>query len=281
MSKIEMINLSYSYPGTEKQILTDINVSIEEGEFVMLTGPSGCGKTTVCRCLNGLIPHFYGGELKGEVNVCDLSVKANPMSKLSQYVGYVFQNPDNQLFALTVEKDVAFGLENLALPMNEIKSSIDWAMEIVGISDLRNSSPNELSGGQKQLVAIACVLAMRPRILIMDEPTSNLDPMAAKRMFDIIKSLNEEFGITVILVEHRLDLLSTYVNRVIVMDKGRIRIDGSPKSVLSSLESRIIGIGIPKVIRLHQEIKNEGFDIGDVPLTVEDFAFAFRRMVQT
>ncbi len=281
MSKIEMINLSYSYPGTEKQILADINVTIEEGEFIMLTGPSGCGKTTLCRCLNGLIPHFYGGELKGEVNVCDLSVKSNPMSELSQHVGYVFQNPDNQLFALTVEKDVAFGLENLALPRNEIKNSIDWAMKIVGISDLRNSSPNELSGGQKQLVAIACVLAMRPRILIMDEPTSNLDPMAAKSMFDIIKSLNEEFGITVILVEHRLDLLSTYVNRVIVMDKGRIRIDGSPKSVLSSLESQIIGIGIPKVIRLQQEIKNEGFDMGDVPLTVEDFVFAFRRMVQT
>ena len=281
MSKIEMINLSYSYPGTEKQILTDINVSIEEGEFIMLTGPSGCGKTTLCRCLNGLIPHFYGGELKGEVNVCDLSVKSNPINKLSQYVGYVFQNPDNQLFALTVEKDVAFGLENLALPMNEIKSSIDWAMEVVGISDLRKSSPNELSGGQKQLVAIACVLAMRPRILIMDEPTSNLDPMAAKRMFDIIKSLNEEFGITIILVEHRLDLLSTYVNRVIVMDKGRIRIDGSPKSVLSSLESQIIGIGIPKVIRLHQEIKNEGFDMGDVPLTIEDFALAFRRVIRT
>lgn len=281
MSKIEMINLSYSYPGTEKPILNDINVTIEEGEFIMLTGPSGCGKTTLCRCLNGLIPHFYGGELEGEVSVCGLSVKSNPMSELSQHVGYVFQNPDNQLFALTVEKDVAFGLENLALPRNEIKSNIDWAMEIVGISELRNSSPNELSGGQKQLVAIACVLAMRPRILIMDEPTSNLDPMAAKRMFDVIKSLNEKFGITVVLVEHRLDLLSTYVNRVIVMDEGSIKIDGSPKIVLSSPESQIIGIGIPKVIRLHQEIKNEGFDMGEIPLTVEDFTSAFRRMTQT
>jgi len=281
MSKIEMINLSYSYPGTEKPILNDINVTIEEGEFIMLTGPSGCGKTTLCRCLNGLIPHFYGDELEGEVSVCGLSVKSNPMSELSQHVGYVFQNPDNQLFALTVEKDVAFGLENLALPRNEIKSNIDWAMEIVGISELRNSSPNELSGGQKQLVAIACVLAMRPRILIMDEPTSNLDPMAAKRMFDIIKSLNEKFGITVVLVEHRLDLLSTYVNRVIVMDEGSIKIDGSPKIVLSSPESQIIGIGIPKVIRLYQEIKNEGFDMGEIPLTVEDFTSAFRRMTQT
>lgn len=281
MSKIEMINLSYSYSGTEKQILSDINITIEEGEFIMLTGPSGCGKTTLCRCLNGLIPHFYGGEMEGEVNVCDLSVKSNPMSELSQHVGYVFQNPDNQLFALTVEKDVAFGLENLALPSDEIKNSIDWAMEIVGISELRNSSLNELSGGQKQLVAIACVLAMKPKILIMDEPTSNLDPMAAKRMFDVIKRLNEKFGITVILVEHRLDLLSTYVDRVIVMDEGRIKIDGSPKIVLNSLESQIIGIGIPKVIRLYQEIKNEGFDMGDIPLTVEEFTSAFRGMVRT
>ncbi len=280
MSKIETINLSYSYPGAEKQILADIDLKIDEGEFIMLTGPSGCGKTTLCRCLNGLIPHFYGGKVEGEVNVCGINVKSNPMSKLSQYVGYVFQNPDNQLFALTVEKDVAFGLENLALPRNEIKNNVDWAMETVGISELKNTSPNELSGGQKQLVAIACVLAMKPRILIMDEPTSNLDPMAAKRMFGIVKKLNEKIGMTVILVEHRLDLLSTYVDRVIVMDEGCIKIDGSPKIVLNSLESQILGIGIPKVIRLYQDIKREGFDMGGIPLTVEDFTTAFRRMVQ-
>jgi len=280
MSQIETIDLSYLYPGAEKSTLVDINLTIEEGEFVMLTGPSGCGKTTLCRCLNGLIPHFYGGKMGGGVNVCGIDVKSNPMSKLSQHVGYVFQNPDNQLFALTVERDVAFGLENLALPRKEIKNSIDWAMETVGISELRNASPNELSGGQKQLVAIACVLAMKPRILIMDEPTSNLDPMAAKRMFDIVKKLNEKFGMTVILVEHRLDLLSTFVNRVIVMAEGCIKIDGSPKIVLNSLESQILGIGIPKVIRLYQDIKREGFDIGGIPLTVEEFASSFRRRLQ-
>jgi len=276
---IEISDLSYSYPGSSRMALRDIDLVLEEGELVMLTGPSGCGKTTLCRCLNGLIPHFYGGEFSGEVVVSGLSVREKPISSLSQHVGYVFQNPDNQLFALSVERDIAFGLENLAMPRDEIRRRVDWAMEIVGVSALRHLPPHELSGGEKQKVAIACILAMQPEVVIMDEPTSNLDPVAARRMFDLIKDLNHELGLTVILVEHRLDLISTYVNRVVVMDGGRIRMDGSPRDVLDSVEARLLGLGIPKITRLYQELREEGLDFEDVPLTVAEFSSAFRGLV--
>jgi energy-coupling factor transporter ATP-binding protein EcfA2 len=269
---IEIENLSYTYPGLSKPSISDITLSIERGSFVTLTGPSGCGKTTLCRCINGLIPHFYGGEVTGEVTVSNLTVQDQPISELAQHVGFVFQNPENQLFSLSVEREIAFGLENLALPRQEMNDRLQWALDVVDIKDLRKRSPYELSGGQKQRVAIASVIAMKPKILIFDEPTSSLDPLAATELFKTISSLNKNLGLTIILVEHRLDLLSTLTNRVIVLDSGEVKMNGKPIDIFGSPLAKTIGIGIPKIVRLYQEIVNNGSSKKPSPLSVEDFA---------
>jgi energy-coupling factor transporter ATPase len=269
-------NLSYTYPAANKQAIQNIDLKIEEGEFVIITGPSGCGKTTLCRCLNGLIPHFYGGKLTGEIEVAKMNILDHQVNELAQHVGFIFQNPENQLFSLSVERDIAFGLENMALPVEEIRKRVDWALEITGISDLRDRSPNELSGGQQQKVAIACVLAMKPKIMVLDEPTSFLDPLSAKNLLEIIHKLHRELKLTILLVEHKLDLAAKYSDRLIVMNNGRIRLDGKPRDILSLTEARLIGIGSPKVTRLYQIILEEGLNLPFAPLTPEELAGQLR-----
>jgi energy-coupling factor transporter ATP-binding protein EcfA2 len=277
---IEVKNLSYIYPNTSEPILSNIDLTIDAGDMVLVTGPSGCGKTTLCRCLNGLIPHFYKGELEGEVTIANLSVADHSISELAQHVGFVFQDPENQLFALSVEKDVAFGLENLAVPRNEMRKNVDWALDLLGISQLKDSAPFELSGGQQQRVAIASVIAMKPDIIILDEPTSFLDPLTAKNLFDIIQQLNRELGITILLVEHRLNLLSTYVKRIILMEQGNIRIDGDPIEVLTSELASKLGIGIPKMIQLYQALSSQGIKLGPPTLSIHEFSSRVKRRLK-
>src|SRR4030042_138519 len=210
MAMIETKNLTYTYPGGTKPSISGVSIKVEKGEFVLITGPSGCGKTTLCRCFNGLIPHFYQGELQGEITVAGMDTTKHPTHAMAKSVGLVFQNPENQLFALSIEKDVAFGLENLGVSRTEMRQKVDWALNQTGIYDIRERSPHEISGGQQQRVAIASVLAMQPEIMVLDEPTSFLDPLSAERIFEVIARLNKEQGITVILVEHRLDLTAKY-----------------------------------------------------------------------
>ncbi|MEM3699360.1 MAG: ATP-binding cassette domain-containing protein [Candidatus Bathyarchaeia archaeon] len=273
MSVIETKNLTYTYPGGTKPSISDVSIKIEKGEFALITGPSGCGKTTLCRCFNGLIPHFYQGELKGEITVAGLDVLKNPIYEMAKHVGLVFQNPENQLFALSVEKDVAFGLENLGVPREEIRKRVDWALNLTGIYDLRERAPHELSGGQQQRVAIASILAMQPEVMVLDEPTSFLDPLSAKKIFEVIYELNKKLGITVVLVEHRLDLTARYTNHIIVMDDGKVVLDGEPHKILSSEEARLIGIGIPKATRLYHILRKDGVKLGNtIPLSSDEMA---------
>jgi energy-coupling factor transporter ATPase len=273
MTVIETKNLTYTYPGGTKPSISDVSIKIEKGEFTLITGPSGCGKTTLCRCFNGLIPHFYQGELKGEITVAALNVLENPIYEMAKHVGLVFQNPENQLFALSVEKDVAFGLENLGVPREEMQKRVDWALNLTGIYDLRERAPHELSGGQQQRVAIASILAMRPEVMVLDEPTSFLDPLSAKKIFEVIYELNKRLGITVVLVEHRLDLTAKYANHIIVMDDGKVVLDGEPREILSSEEARLIGIGIPKATRLYHILRKDGVKLGNtVPLSSDEMA---------
>jgi energy-coupling factor transporter ATP-binding protein EcfA2 len=280
MSIVELCNVSYSYPSTNAFALADVNLTINEGEFLILTGPSGCGKTTLCRCLNGLIPHFYRGELTGNVVVNGLSTEAYPISELAQNVGFVFQNPENQLFALSVEKDIAFGLENLAIPRDEIRDNVEWAMDVTGISHLRDRAPYELSGGQQQRVAIASILAMKPKILVLDEPTSFLDPLASKTLFEVIRNLNQKLRLTIILVDHRLDLLVTYATRIVIMDKGGIMADGPLRTILNLPELKSLGIGLPKVVQLYQMLQANGVTLSKIPISVEEFVSEFREMLK-
>lgn len=280
MAIIETKNLTYTYPGGAKPSISDVSIKVEKGEFVLITGPSGCGKTTLCRCFNGLIPLFYGGKLEGEVVVADLKVVEHSIYELARHVGLVFQNPENQLFALSVEKDVAFGLENLAIPRDEMRRRVDWALQMTGIEGLSERPPHELSGGQQQRVAIACVLAMQPDVMILDEPTSFLDPVGAQKIFEVISELNKKLGITVILVEHRLDLASKYANHVIVMDKGRVVLDGEPREVFGSEKARLIGVGVPKATRLYQILGENGISLDRVPVTSEEAAILLREVLK-
>jgi energy-coupling factor transporter ATP-binding protein EcfA2 len=277
---IEADGLTYQYPNALRPALERVSLKIERGEFVILTGPSGCGKTTLCRCFNGLIPHFYQGELQGDIRVGGLRVAEHPTHELATRVGLVFQNPENQLFALSVEKDVAFGLENLGVPRGQMRKEVDWALEKTGISDLRERPPHELSGGQKQRVAIASIIAMRPDVMVLDEPTSFLDPLGAERIFGVISDLNRSLEMTVVLVEHRLDLAAKYANHVIVMDHGRIALDGDPRTILGSEKARLLGVGVPKATRLYQILHEDGVVASDrVPLTTEDMTELLRTVL--
>ena len=256
MALIETKSLTYTYPGAEKPSISDVSVKVEKGEFVLITGPSGCGKTTLCRTFNGLIPQFYQGELKGEITVAGLDAAKHPTYEMAKHVGLVFQNPENQLFALSVEKDVAFGLENLGFDRQEMRKRVDWALNLTGISDLRERSPH---------------LAMQPEIIVLDEPTSFLDPLSAEKIFEVIHDLNKKLGLTVILVEHRLDLTAKYANHIIIMDQGKVRFDGETRSILSNEETRLIGVGIPKATLLYEMLKKDGANLNSVtPLSSEE-----------
>jgi len=270
MAIIEVSSLSFTYTGTQQPAIRNVDLRVEPAEFILLVGPSGCGKSTLCRCLNGLIPHFHTGEMKGKVLVMGQDTSTTPTFVLSQNVGFVFQNPENQLFALSVENDVAFALENLGYPRDEIRRRVDFALRTVGIESLKHKSPFELSGGQQQRVAIASVLAMQPRLMVFDEPTSFLDPLSARNLIRSISEIQAATGMAVILVEHRLDLAARYATRIVVMEKGRIAEDGPPTRVLARDETEVYGVGIPKIVKLAKLLNKDLHIFNKLPLTVEE-----------
>ncbi|HEY49789.1 MAG TPA: ABC transporter ATP-binding protein, partial [Dehalococcoidia bacterium] len=247
-----------------------VNLDIGDGEFVLVTGPSGCGKSSLCRCFNGLIPHFYGGRIGGSVQVQGLDVMKHATRELATKVGMVFQDPENQLVSTEVEREIAFGLENLAFTRDVIAKRVEESLDTLGISDLRHRPVHELSGGEKQKVVIASVLALHPDILVLDEPTSELDPKGAEEVLSIVQRLNDELGITVILIEHRLDRVVHLVDRMIVLNEGTVAADGNPKSVLANGDITSAGVGVPPIVRMVQGLKSRGVNIDDVPLTVKE-----------
>jgi len=277
VAAISARNLSFKYAGAEKPSMEDVTFSIDQGSFTILTGPSGCGKTTLCRCLNGLIPNFYSGELSGELVVDGVNVEGKATAELATHIGFVFQNPENQLFSLSVERDVGFGLENLSVPREEALRRVEWAMRATGIYELREKAPHELSGGQQQRAAIAGVLAMRPNILVLDEPTSFLDPKSAEEIVAVIAKLGRDLGLTILLVEHRLDIVSRYADRVVVMDAGKIRLDGPPREAYND-QARLIGIGLPRVTMLFHLLRSDGINLRN-PITVEEASDELRKLM--
>jgi len=269
---IEVKDLGFKYAGTDFYAIRAVNLEIDEGEFVVLAGKSGCGKTTLLRCLNGLIPHFYEGEFEGRVLIDGIDTRECPPHILSQKAGMVFQNPDNQLFALSVEADIAFPLENLGLPREEIRDRVEWALKLLGIEELRKRSPFELSAGQKQKVAIASVLAMKPKILLLDEPTSSLDPVSAKNLIDAIIDLNRRHGLTILISEHRLTHLIPHADKLAIMDRGRIIYFDDPRRILKE-DVLMYGVSIPRVVEVAREMRRIGgcIPFRDIPLSVKEF----------
>ncbi|OYT62836.1 MAG: energy-coupling factor ABC transporter ATP-binding protein [Thermofilum sp. ex4484_15] len=278
---IEVINLSFKYEGTEEYALNNVNLRIKEGEYVVITGPSGSGKSTLCRTLNGLIPHFYRGHMEGDIRIFGISTRAKRTHELARLVGMVFQESENQLFLSSVEREIAFGLENLGLPRDYIRKRVKWALRNFKLEGLKDKAPYELSGGQQQKVAIASVMAMSPRILVLDEPTSNLDPLSAFEIIALIHQVNKAMGVTVILVEHRLELALKYATRLILMKEGRVITDGDPREVITSKEARSLGIGIPKVVEVYKRLKEEGIELPRIPLSSEELALGVRGCLAT
>lgn len=266
---LDHVNYTYS-AGTayEKHALKDINLVIPDGQFIGLIGHTGSGKSTLIQHLNGLIKAtsgaiYYDGH---DIYDDDFSKK-----ELRTKVGLVFQYPEHQLFETTVVKDVEFGPKNMKLPQLEVQMRTFEAIKMVGISEeLYDASPFELSGGQKRRVAIAGVLAMKPEVLVLDEPTAGLDPMGRDEILDQIAAIQKERGITVILVSHSMEDVAKYVDRLIVMDHGSVQYDGTPKEVFSHYkELETMGLAAPQVTYVMESLKAQGMSVGDAT-TVEE-----------
>jgi len=279
MKIIEIKDLSFTYLGQSRPSLKNVNLEIGPGEFILVSGPSGGGKSTLCRCINGLIPHFYEGKLSGEVIVDGLSTKDTPTYILSQHVGMVFQNPQNQLFSLSVENDIAFALENLALPREEISSRVSEALKLMNLRELADRSPLELSGGQQQKVALASILALRPKVIMLDEPTSFLDPASAQQLINTVDEIRKNLGLTILMVEHRVDMIAPRATRMIVVHEGGVIYDGSPREFYERYDSHLYGVSTPKLARLSYELgrRIEGWpgvflDIDGFERAVREFA---------
>ncbi|MCQ5362165.1 MAG: energy-coupling factor ABC transporter ATP-binding protein [Candidatus Methanomethylicia archaeon] len=276
MIAISVKDLTYYYPRRRDPALVDINLEISSGEFVLITGPSGGGKSTLCRCLNGLIPNFYGGRLSGKINVMGIDVASATTSELSRHVGMVFQNPEDQITRMSVEAELAFGLENLGVEREEIYKRIREVAKLLRIEDLLNRSVEELSSGQQQKVAIGSVLVMRPEILVLDEPTSELDPRSARDLIDLIARLNRELGMTIVIVEHRLNFILEKADRLVIVNRGRVAVDDSPQEALRSREVGRLGASLPKVVQLYHALSEMGFTLSKVPLSIEQLETELR-----
>ena len=270
---IKLENVSYIYNMNtpfEKKALDNINITINERDFIGLIGHTGSGKSTLVQHLNGLIKPTEG---KVIVDGIDTKGSNENLLKVRQKVGLVFQYPEHQLFEETVYKDVAFGPINLGLDEDEVHKRVKTAIESVGLDfeKLKDRSPFELSGGQKRRVAIAGVLAMEPKVLVLDEPTAGLDPKGRDEILGRIKKLYEEKNITIILVSHSMEDIAKLVNRIIVMHKGKVVMDGKTREVFKEAERlEEIGLGIPQVTTFMREFKKKGNPVDDTVITVEE-----------
>ncbi len=271
-SILEIESLGFRYANAPRNAVADFSLEVKDESILVLAGPSGCGKSTLLRAVNGLIPHMYNGDYSGDVRVAGRSVKSSEMRELAQTVGFLFQNPENQIFMFSVERDVAFGLENLGVPHDEIRSRVDEAMELLGITSLAKRAPHELSDGQKQRVALAGVLAMRPKLVILDEPTSLLDPRTAKELVELVARLRRELGTTFLIVEHRLELLVEVADAMVVMSGGRKVLDGSPHEVLMGDQAEGYGVAVPAVTKLQKMLAGDGLVRGDKMMTGTELA---------
>ncbi len=249
--------------------MREIDLDVCSGEFVVIAGRAGAGKSTLCYTLNGLIPHSFGGRMEGSVIVCGLNTKEVLVPDLARKVGFVLQNAESQLVGLSVEEDAAFGLENLGMPRAEIESRVVWALETVRLGEFAARSPWTLSGGQKQRLAIAAAIALRPPLLVLDNPTAELDPVGKQEVMATLARLNAEFGITVVMVNQELEEVLPHASRLILMDDGRIAHAGSPAEVIDRAELVTnTGLRLPDVAEVAQRLREKKRWVGPLPVSV-------------
>lgn len=256
---IEIKELTFKYSGSKKNALENVSLTIEKGDFVGLIGESGAGKTTLCSCINGLIPHHYNGDFYGSVKIQGTDTFDIEPGKLALKVGSVFQDVDSQLVSFFVEDEILFGLENFGIQKDQIEQRITAALEALEIQELRHREISTLSGGQKQKVAIAAILALEPDILVLDEPTGELDPASSVQIFKLLQKLNKEKGITIVVAEQKIMLLCEYVKKLIVLEKGTLIHYGEIRSTLThQKEMEEAGINCPRVLTLTSRMAEEG-----------------------
>lgn len=255
-SVVSISNFGYAYPSFNPNdlpvwVLRDISLDIEEGEFISIMGATGGGKTTLCLALNGIVPQSTGGTINGRVLVDGLDTKRTPVPELARRVGLVFQDPETQFFNLTVEAEIAFGLETLGLDRSEMRERIAWALDLVALPGFETRSPFHLSGGEKQRVAIAAILAMLPKILVLDEPTASLDPLGKAEIFSVLRSLREQRNMTIIMAEQDSERIAEFSDRVIVLHHGTVELADTPAQVFTQVEKmHEIGLSVPQVSEL-------------------------------
>jgi energy-coupling factor transporter ATP-binding protein EcfA2 len=272
MSLIELEDVSFRYSGTSQMVLEDVNLSIEEGEFVAVFG---AGKSTLLMCLCGAIPHLLPGKFSGIVRVDGMDTQQHKIPEISRKVGVVLQDPENQLFNLTVEGDVVFGMENLQVPQGEMKARMEEALRTVRMLDFRRRMSHELSGGQKQRVAIASVLAMQPSILLMDEPTRELDPLGTEEVFEVLRRLKQQ-GKTIVMVENDPEHLAPLADKMVLLRNGRAELVAEPREFYRQIKGDT-KIRFPQVTELYFRLEGQ-MDLGPrVPITLEEGLEIFSR----
>lgn len=267
---ISLQNLSYQYALTEHPALNQISLDIAAGEYVAVMGACGAGKTSLCLTMNGIIPHMMAGGVEGRVLVAGHDTAETQVRELARTVGMVFDNPEFQLSQVTVRDEIALGLENTGVPRDEMLRRIGEVLDIVGLAGYEDRSPMTLSGGQQQRLAIAAALAMYPQVLVLDEPTSNLDPIGKEEVFAVAARLNRERGMTIVIVEHEVEVLAAYADRIVVMSAGSIVLNGPPREILSQVEALArYRTRPPQVTALAYALDQRGFKLPEFPVTLE------------
>ncbi len=268
---IELNNVTFTFDGEEKPVLSDLSFSLPAGSFSILVGPGGSGKSTLCNLLNGRIPHLIPGRLEGSVLIDSMNSADTEMKELSCSVGYVFQDPENMFATLSVEDEIAFGPENLIHPAEQIKSSVDELLELTELAPYRKNLVWNLSGGQIQKLGLASVLAMKPKIIVLDEPTANLDPAASRQVHELILSLRSE-GITVLLVTRELDDFMAEADQILVLEDGQLAASGEPCSLLSEKGEYInsLGIWLPETVEIGLGLKKLGYSVPIIPIRIDE-----------
>lgn len=269
---IELKNVSFKYELQEEKTIKNLDLHVQQGEFVGIIGKNGSGKTTLCNIIRGIIPDFVQGEITGDIIIDNKNIDDIERGEMAELVGFVFQNPFSQISGIkkTVFEEIAYGLENLGVPREEIRQRVTDVIKLLKIEDLQDKNPNELSGGQSQRVAIASIIVMNPKVLIFDEPTSQLDPLGTEEIFDILKLLKSQ-NKTIILVEHKIDLIAEYADRVVVMDDGEIIFNDETHKVLSNDKIEQHNVSMPIVSKLAYKLNEEkpGF-FKNIPITLDE-----------
>ena len=277
---IQIQDLSFTYKGEKTPALQEIRLSVPDGGFLGVIGPAGAGKTTLARAITGMIPHHYPGDYYGSVTVNGLDTVETSLNDLSRQVGMVFQDVESQIISPMVEDELLYGLENFGVPREEIPARIDEALGKTGILNLRDRSIASLSGGQRQKVAIASIIALHPRVLVLDEPTGELDPRSSRQVFSFLKELNEEQGVTVILIEQKIMLLCEFARQLAVLSEGRIARQGETREVLAHAEElQALGVNCPRVTTLSMLLTDRSGTPQPVCVNLEEAEQMVRRFL--